>query len=60
MKSIRVTNRITKRENESFKQYLNEISEIKMFTPEEEADCLNDWFSLFVILFVTRILFIII
>ena len=39
MKSIRVTNRITKRENESFKQYLNEISEIKMFTPEEEAEC---------------------
>lgn len=39
MKSIRVTNRITKRENQSFKQYLSEISEIKMFTPEEEADC---------------------
>jgi RNA polymerase primary sigma factor len=39
MKSIRISTKFTKRENESFKQYLNDISEIKMFTPEEEAEC---------------------
>jgi len=39
MKGIRITNKITNRENDSFKKYLNEISEIKMFTPEEEAEC---------------------
>jgi RNA polymerase primary sigma factor len=39
MKSIRITGKITKRENESFKHYLDEISNIKMFTPEEEAEC---------------------
>lgn len=40
MKSIRITDRFTKRESGSFKQYLSEISEIKMFTPAEEAECL--------------------
>jgi RNA polymerase primary sigma factor len=39
MKGIRITSKITNRENDSFKQYLNEIAEIKMFTPEEEAEC---------------------
>ncbi len=39
MKGIRITSKITNRENDSFKQYLNEISEIKMFTAEEEAEC---------------------
>jgi RNA polymerase primary sigma factor len=38
IKSIRISNRITNREG-SFKQYLNEISEIGVFTPEEEYEC---------------------
>lgn len=39
MKPIRIAEKITKRETESFKQYLNEISEIKMFTTDEETAC---------------------
>lgn len=39
MKGIRITERFTKRETGSFKQYLNEIAEIEMFTPSEEAEC---------------------
>ena len=39
MKSLRISERFTKRETESFKQYLNEIAEIEMFTPAQEAEC---------------------
>lgn len=39
MRNLRIHNRITNRETKSFKQYLDEISDIKMFTPEEEAEC---------------------
>lgn len=39
MKTIRITEKITKRESGSFKQYLSEIAEIEMFTPAEEAEC---------------------
>lgn len=39
MKNIRITERFTKRETGSFKQYLNEIADIEMFTPAEEAEC---------------------
>lgn len=39
MKTIRITERFTKRESGSFKQYLSEIAEIEMFTPAEEAEC---------------------
>ena len=39
MRSIRISERITKRDNNSFKQYLNEIDGIDMFTPEEEVEC---------------------
>jgi len=39
MKIIRITERFTNRETNSFKQYLNEISEIKMFTPAQELEC---------------------
>ena len=39
MKSIKITERFTKRESNSFKQYLAEIAEIQMFTPAEEAEC---------------------
>jgi RNA polymerase primary sigma factor len=36
MKQFKVTASITKRENESFKQYLKDVSMISMITPEEE------------------------
>lgn len=39
MEVLRISNKITNRQCESFKKYLNEISSIKMFTPEEEAAC---------------------
>lgn len=39
MKNFKVTERFTKRESGSFKQYLAEISEIKMFSPAEEFEC---------------------
>lgn len=39
MKGIRITNKITNKDCQSFKQYLNEISEIGMFTTEEENEC---------------------
>lgn len=39
MKTLRISPKITKREANSFKQYLNEIGNIEMFTPEEEAKC---------------------
>lgn len=39
MKNIRITERFTRRETGSFKQYLNEIADIEMFTPAEEAEC---------------------
>jgi RNA polymerase primary sigma factor len=39
MKPLRINQRFTERESKSFKQYLTEISEIKMFTPDEEFDC---------------------
>jgi RNA polymerase primary sigma factor len=39
MKSVRVTPKITKKESNSFKQYLNDISMITVFTPEEEIEC---------------------
>lgn len=39
MKPLRINQRFTDRESKSFKQYLTEISEITMFTPDEEFDC---------------------
>jgi len=39
MKQLVITNRLTNRENESFKQYLKDIAEIDVFTPEEETIC---------------------
>jgi RNA polymerase primary sigma factor len=39
MKPLRINQRFTEKESKSFKQYLTEISEIKMFTPDEEFDC---------------------
>jgi len=39
MKSLKITERYTKRESNSFKQYLLDIADIKMFTPAEEAAC---------------------
>ncbi len=39
MKGIRISNKFTNRESASFRAYLNEIAEIKMFTPEEEEEC---------------------
>jgi RNA polymerase primary sigma factor len=38
MKSLRINQRFTNKESNSFKHYLNEISQIKMFTPEEELE----------------------
>lgn len=37
MKQFKVTASITKRENESFKQFLKDVSNIPMLTPEEET-----------------------
>lgn len=39
MKSVRVVHKITNKESNSFKQYLNDIANIQMFTPDEEAAC---------------------
>ena len=39
MKSIRVTQKITKKETNSFRQYLSDIAPIHMFTSEEETEC---------------------
>jgi RNA polymerase primary sigma factor len=40
MDAIRITNKITNRQSDAFKRYLNEISKIKRFaTPEHEAEC---------------------
>jgi RNA polymerase primary sigma factor len=39
MKQIKITARLTNRDNDSFKQYLRDISEIDSFTPEEELIC---------------------
>lgn len=39
MKSIRIANKITKIQNQSFKQYLSDISSIKVFTSKEEEEC---------------------
>jgi RNA polymerase primary sigma factor len=39
MKALRISTKITNRDSGSFKQYLNEIASIEMFTPEEETIC---------------------
>jgi RNA polymerase primary sigma factor len=39
MKGLLVTNKITKKESESFNIYLKEIASIKLFTPDEEYEC---------------------
>ena len=39
MKPLLITARVTNRENQSFKQYLKDISEIDKFTPEQEKEC---------------------
>ena len=39
MKQIKISQRLTDRTNDSFKQYLKDISEIAIFTPEEELAC---------------------
>jgi len=38
MKALRINQKITSREISSFKQYMKEVSEIPMLTPQEEAD----------------------
>jgi RNA polymerase primary sigma factor len=38
MKTLRINQKITIRENSSFKQYLKEVSEISMLTPKEETE----------------------
>jgi len=38
MKALKINQKITKRENSSFIQYMREVSEIPMLTPNEEAD----------------------
>lgn len=39
MKSIRITNRFTNKETNSFKRYLTEVADIAAFTPDEEFEC---------------------
>jgi RNA polymerase primary sigma factor len=39
MKQLKISQRLTDRTNDSFKQYLKDISEIAIFTPEEELVC---------------------
>lgn len=39
MKALRISHKLTNRETNSFKQYLNEISKIEIFTPTEETEC---------------------
>jgi RNA polymerase primary sigma factor len=39
MEALRINSRITNRQSQSFKQYLKEIGDIKMFTEEQEAEC---------------------
>lgn len=39
MRGLRITHRFTTKETSSFKQYLNEISQIAMFSSEEEEEC---------------------
>jgi RNA polymerase primary sigma factor len=40
MKQLKISNSITNRDDESFKKYLKEVSEIKLFeTPEDEYNC---------------------
>jgi len=38
MKAIKINQKITTRENSSFKQYLKEVNEIHMLTPKEESE----------------------
>ena len=38
MKAIKINQKITTRENSSFKQYLKEVNEIPMLTPKEESE----------------------
>lgn len=37
MRGLKITNKLTNRENQSFVQYLREVAEIKVLTPEEEV-----------------------
>lgn len=37
MKGLKITTKLTNRENQSFVQYLREVAEIKVLTPEEEV-----------------------
>jgi RNA polymerase primary sigma factor len=39
MRALRISTKITNRESGSFKQYLSDISNIEMFTSDEEAEC---------------------
>jgi RNA polymerase primary sigma factor len=41
MKQLTITTKLTNRENQSFVQYLREVSEIKVLTPEEEVILTN-------------------
>jgi len=38
MKTLRINQKITSRENSSFKQYLKEVNEIPLLSPKEESD----------------------
>lgn len=39
MRKLIINNKITSRDSQSFKQYLRDISQIQLFTPEEEYNC---------------------
>jgi len=39
MEALRISSKITNRQSPSFKRYLSEIGEIKMFTAEQEEEC---------------------
>ena len=38
MRILKIANKVTNRESESFKHYLRDISNIEMLTPEEEVE----------------------
>lgn len=45
MKQIKISQKLTDRSNEAFKQYLREVAEIPIFTPEEELICAQKAFN---------------
>lgn len=45
MKQIKIAYKLTDRTNETFKQYLKEVADIPIFTPEEELICAKKAFA---------------